>query len=314
MKKVRKMKEVNIKAITTEGRNINTLDIDRIDTIDILKKMNDEDKTVAYAVEKSLPQIAPLVDKIVECFKKDGRLIYVGAGTSGRIGMIDAAECHPTFSCPYEMVQCLMAGGNEAIIRAVEGAEDNREMAINQLKEINLNTNDCVIGIAASGRTPYTVAAIEYANSLGCITGCITTSINSILAKTAKYPIEAITGPEVLMGSTRLKSGTAQKLICNMISTASMIKMGRVYSNLLTDMMPTNGKLIERSKNIIVEGLGVTEEEAVALLKKYGNIKYALFAGLTGIEDVNKIQDILKRNLGNMRESLLEAQKELSNK
>ncbi len=297
---------VDIKKITTEGRNQNTLDIDRLATIDILRKMNDEDKKVAYVVEESLPQIAPLVDAIVKCFKKGGRLIYVGAGTSGRIGLMDAVECHPTFSCSFEMVQCLMAGGAGAMVKAVEGAEDNKEMAIKQLQEINLNKNDCVIGIAASGRTPYTVSAVDYANSLGCVTGGITTSKDSVLAKNAKFPIEAVTGAEVLMGSTRLKSGTAQKLICNMITTASMIKMGRVYSNLLTDMMPTNGKLVERSKNILKEALGVSMDEAALLLEKYGNIKCALFGALTKIEDVNKVQEILTRHDGNMRESLEE--------
>lgn len=303
------MSEVNIKKITTEGRNQNTLDIDKISTLDILKKMNDEDKTVAYAVELALPQIVPLVEEIVECFKKDGRLIYVGAGTSGRIGLMDAVECHPTFSCPFEMVQCLMAGGAGAMIQAVEGAEDNKEAAIADLKAINLNNNDCVIGIAASGRTPYTVSAVAYANSLGCVTGVITTSKDSILAKTAKYPVEAITGPEAIMGSTRLKSGTAQKLICNMITTSSMIKMGKVYSNLMIDMMPTNEKLVERSKNILVEALGVTKDEAVNLLSKYGNMKRAIFGYLTGVEDKEYIDDILNKNHGNIQESLKEFKK-----
>lgn len=301
--------EVNIKKITTEGRNQNTLDIDKISTLEILKKMNNEDKTVAYAVETALPQIVPLIDEIVECFKKDGRLIYVGAGTSGRIGLMDAVECHPTFSCSFEMVQCQMAGGPSAMIQAAEGAEDNKEMAIEQLKNINLNANDCVIGIAASGRTPYTVSAVSYANSLGCVTGAITTSANSILAKTAKYPIEAITGPEVIMGSTRLKSGTAQKLICNMITTASMIKMGKVYSNLMIDMMPTNEKLVERSKNILVEAVGITRDEATNLLSKYGNMKCALFGYLTGIEDLDYINEILNKNYGNIQEALKEHNK-----
>lgn len=305
------MKEINIKAITTEGRNLNTLEIDQLDTIGILKKMNEEDKTVAYVVEQALPQIALLVDKLVECFEKGGRLIYMGAGTSGRIGLMDAVECYPTFSCSYEMVQCLMAGGDSAMVRAIEGAEDNREMAVEQLKAINLSANDCVIGIAASGRTPYTVAGVEYANSIGCVTGCITTSKHSILAKIAKYPVETITGPEVLMGSTRLKSGTAQKLICNMITTSSMIRLGRVYSNLLIDMRPTNDKLVERSKNIIIEGLGVSGEVAEKLLNKYGTIKYAMFSGITGIEDIAEIKKIFDRNQGNMRKALQEVKNNL---
>jgi len=295
---------VDIKKITTEGRNVNTLDIDKLDTIDILKKMNDEDKQVPYAVEESLSQIVPLVDGIVERFKKGGRLVYVGAGTSGRIGLMDAVECHPTFSCSFEMIQCLMAGGSGAMIKAVEGAEDNEQMAIDQLKEISLNENDIVIGIAASGRTPYTVSAVKYANSIGALTGCVTTSKNSILASVSKYPIEAITGAEVLMGSTRLKSGTAQKLICNMISSASMIKMGRVYSNLLTDMRVTNEKIVERSKNVLVEALSIEKTEAEKLLNKYGCIKYALVGSISGIDDADIVKDIVDGVNGNIKEAL----------
>lgn len=298
------MSEVNVKKITTEGRNQNTLDIDKLDTVGILKEINDEDKTVPFVVEKCIPQIAKLVDKVVECFKKDGRLIYVGAGTSGRMGLVDAVECHPTFSCSFDMIQCLMAGGNSAMIKAVEGAEDNKEAAIVQLQEIGLNKNDCVIGIAASGRTPYTVSAVEYGNKIGCVTGCITTSKDSILASVSQYPIEAITGSEVLMGSTRLKSGTAQKLICNMISSASMIKMGRVYSNLLTDMQVTNEKIVSRSKNVLVEALGISKEEAEILLDKYGNIKYALFGAISKIDDKDKVQAILDKYKGNIKEAL----------
>jgi len=295
---------VDLKKITTEGRNKNSLDIDQLDTIGILKKINEEDKIVPSVVANEIEKIALLVDDIVKCFEKGGRLIYVGAGTSGRMGLIDAVECRPTFNCDPEMIQCIMAGGEGAMVKAVEGAEDNRQMAIEQLKDIQLNANDCVVGIAASGRTPYTISAIEYANSLGCVTGCITTSKNSKLASVSKYPIEAITGPEVLMGSTRMKSGTAQKLICNMISCAAMIKMGRVYSNLLIDMRITNEKIVERSKNVLVEALGISMEEAALLIEKYGDIKCALLGALSENDDVDKVKKIMKETNGNIRKAL----------
>lgn len=298
------MDKVDLKKITTEARNKDTLDIDKISTIEVLQKINNEDKKVPLCVEKCIPSIAKLVDQIVKRFKKGGRLIYVGAGTSGRMGLIDAAECHPTFSCSFDMIQGLMAGGKDAIIEAAEGAEDDTKAGIVQLKNIKLSRLDTVIGIAASGRTPYTVSCIEYANRIGALTGCITVSKNSILAKKAKYPIECITGPEVFMGSTRMKGGSAEKIITNMISSASMVKMGRVYSNLLTDMMVTNSKITERAKNVVVEGLGVSYEEAEMMLKKYGTIKYALFSGVTGLTDLDKIKKILDKHQGNFKESV----------
>lgn len=303
------MEKVDLKKITTEARNQDTLNIDKVSTFEVLKMINNEDKKVPGVVEGCIPQITPLVDGIVERFKQGGRLIYIGAGTAGRMGLIDAAECHPTFSCSFDMIQGLMAGGMGAVIEAAEGAEDDREAAIKQLQEIGLKENDTVIGIAASGRTPYTVSGVEYANKIGALTGCITCSRNSPLAAASRYPVEAITGPEIFMGSTRMKGGSAQKLICNMISTASMVKMGRCYSNLLTDMMVTNSKITERAKNVVKEGLGVTMDEAEALLKKYGSIKFALFGGLTGIEDLNKISEIFEKTQGNFKEALELAKK-----
>ena len=210
---------VDLKKIGTENRNQNTMNIDRVPTNEILRLINNEDKTVPFAVEKEIERIGALVDCVVEQFKKNGRLIYVGAGTSGRIGLIDAVECRPTYSCPDEMVQCLMAGGMKAMVKAVEGAEDSKEMAVEQLKEINLNENDVVVGIAASGRTPYAIGAVEYAKSLGCKTGSISTSANSEIGKVVDFPIEAVTGAEPITGSTRMKSGTAQKLICTYLYT-----------------------------------------------------------------------------------------------
>lgn len=296
--------KVNLKNIGTEQRNPNTLDIDVLSTEEILQKINDEDKTVAFAVEKEIPKISKLVDKVVEAFYNDGRLIYIGAGTSGRIGIIDAVECRPTFGVSDEMVQCLMAGGERAFVSAVEGAEDSKEMAIDDLKRINLTKNDVVVGIAASGRTPYVIGGIEYAKSVGAATGCITTSPNSVLASIVEFPVEAVTGSEALTGSTRMKSGTAQKLICNMISTTSMIKMGKVYSNLMIDVQATNEKLVSRAKNIVMQITGVDEEEAGLKIEKFGGVKAAILAILGEIDDVNKVSELLNKTKGHLRNAL----------
>lgn len=296
--------KVNLKNIGTEQRNPNTLDIDVLSTEEILQKINDEDKTVAFAVEKEIPKISKLVDKVVEAFYNDGRLIYIGAGTSGRIGIIDAVECRPTFGVSDEMVQCLMAGGERAFVSAVEGAEDSKEMAIEDLKRINLTKNDVVVGIAASGRTPYVIGGIEYAKSVGAATGCITTSPNSVLASIVEFPVEAVTGSEALTGSTRMKSGTAQKLICNMISTTSMIKMGKVYSNLMIDVQATNEKLVSRAKNIVMQITGVDEEEAGLKIEKFGGVKAAILAILGEIDDVNKVSELLNKTKGHLRNAL----------
>jgi N-acetylmuramic acid 6-phosphate etherase len=295
---------VNLKKISTESRNPNTMDIDVVSTLEIVTKLNNEDKTVPYAVEKALPQIAAVVDKIVESFEKGGRLIYMGAGTSGRIGIIDAVECPPTFGVPYDMVTCLMAGGDKAMTQAVEGAEDSKELAIQDLQRINANPNDIVVGIAASGRTPYVIGGIEYAKSLGLTTACITTSANTVLASVVDYPIEAITGPEPLTGSTRMKSGTAQKLICNMLSTASMIKIGKVYENLMVDVQTTNEKLYARARGIVSEVTGVDSDEAGKLIDKYGSIKGAILSHLAQITDVEEVKTALEESKGNLRKAL----------
>ncbi len=295
---------VNLKKISTESRNPNTMDIDVVSTLEIVTKLNNEDKTVPYAVEKALPQIAAVVDKIVESFEKGGRLIYMGAGTSGRIGIIDAVECPPTFGVPYDMVTCLMAGGDKAMSQAVEGAEDSKELAIQDLQRINANPNDIVVGIAASGRTPYVIGGMEYAKSLGLTTACITTSANTVLASVVDYPIEAITGPEPLTGSTRMKSGTAQKLICNMLSTASMIKIGKVYENLMVDVQTTNEKLYARARGIVSEVTGVDSDEAGKLIDKYGSIKGAILSHLAQITDVEEVKTALEESKGNLRKAL----------
>ena len=300
---------VDLTKIKTESQNELTKNIDTLDTIDIITLINEEDKKVAYAVEKEKEKIARLVDKVVEVFNNDGRLIYMGAGTSGRVGIIDAVECRPTFGVSDEMVMCLMAGGINAFVKAVEGAEDNLELAKDDLKKIGLTKKDIVIGIAASGRTPYVIGGLSYAKEIGAATGCIVTSPDSPIAKMVDYPIEAIVGAEVITGSTRMKSGTAQKMICNMITTGSMIKLGKVYGNLMVDVMPTNEKLRARAVSILVKASGVSSDTAKEKLEKYKTVKKALFSILSGIDDICEVERILDKNKGHIRKALYEVKK-----
>lgn len=295
---------VDLKKIGTEQRNPDTMDIDVLSTTGIIQKINNEDKKVAYAVEKVIDKIAPLVDKIVEAFYKDGRLIYLGAGTSGRVGVIDAVECRPTYGVSDEMVQCMIAGGERAFVKAVEGAEDNKELCVQDLKNINLTKDDVVVGIAASGRTPYVIGGLEYAKSIGAVTGCIVTSPNSVIESMVDYPVVPVTGEEAITGSTRMKSGTAQKMVCNILSTAAMIKMGKVYQNLMIDVMPTNQKLVARAHNIIVTATGVTKEEAEALFSKFGTVKKAIFSVMSGINEVSEVEKYLSEAKGHIRNAL----------
>ncbi|HOE07042.1 MAG TPA: N-acetylmuramic acid 6-phosphate etherase [Bacilli bacterium] len=302
---------VNLNEISTEQRNLETTNIDLLSTIEILKKMNQEDYKIAHAVELALPQIAKLVDKVVKAFYQDGRLIYMGAGTSGRIGILDAVECPPTFGVSFEMVQCLMAGGEKAFIKAVEGAEDSKELAISDLQRIKISKKDIVVGIAASGRTPYVIGGIEYAKKQGCITSCIVTAANSQLAALVDLPIEAITGEEVIAGSTRLKSGTAQKMICNMISTASMIKMGKVYENYMIDVQATNQKLIARAEGMVSQITGISLEEAREKMAIYKTAKKTIFAILSGIEDLETVNEYLDKTKGHIRNALRMVKKDV---
>lgn len=295
---------IDISKITTEKRNENTKNMDLASTHDLLKLINNEDKTVPLAVEKAIDQIAIVVNKVTEAFSKGGRLFYLGAGTSGRLGVLDASEVPPTFGVSEEMVVGLIAGGDNALRDAIEGAEDSKDAAFEDLKKNNLNKLDVVIGIAASGRTPYPIGGIDYANELGCATACITTSKASEIAQVAKYPIEAIIGAEPLTGSTRMKSGTAQKLILNMITTASMVKIGKVYENLMIDLKMSNDKLVSRAQLIVMEVTGVSKEIAIEYLEKYNSVKYAIFSILSNIEDKKRIEEILKEHQGNIRESL----------
>jgi N-acetylmuramic acid 6-phosphate etherase len=295
---------VDISKISTEKRNENTKNIDLVSTSEILKLLNNEDKTVPFAVEKAIDQITDVVDQVTETFKNGGRLFYLGAGTSGRLGVLDASECPPTFGVPTDLVIGIIAGGDHALRYSIEGVEDSPKEAEKDLKKHKLTKDDFVIGIAASGRTPYALGGVEYANEVGCKTGCITTSADSQIAKIAKYPIEAITGAEPLTGSTRMKSGTAQKLILNMITTASMVKIGKVYENLMIDVQMSNNKLISRAQRIVMEVTGVTEEVAEEYLRKYNSVKLAIFGIISNIEDKRTIEELLNEHNGNIRESL----------
>lgn len=248
--------------LTTEKRNESTMKLDQLSTKEVLQLMNKEDRTVPDAVEAALPEIEAAVKQVISTFQAGGRLIYTGAGTSGRLGILDAVECPPTFSTPDDMVQGLLAGGMSAFRKAKEGAEDNPELGARELEEIGLSAKDTVIGIAASGRTPYVIGALDYAAAVGAATVSIACNKNAAISKHAKISIEVETGPEILTGSTRLKAGTAQKLVLNMISTASMVGVGKVYKNLMVDVKPTNDKLQERAKRIIMEATGANYDAA----------------------------------------------------
>jgi N-acetylmuramic acid 6-phosphate etherase len=297
---------VNLNHILTEKRNPQTLNIDELSSLEIVKKINEEDHQVPQAINKVLPVIALLVDEIVSAFKQGGRLIYIGAGTSGRLGVLDASECVPTFGTPAEQVIGIIAGGDKALRHALEGAEDNKKQAIEDLKAINLSNKDILVGIAASGRTPYTLSALAYANSLGTVTGCVVNSPQSPMEQEAKYAIVAESGPEVVTGSTRMKAGTAQKLVLNMLTTASMIQIGKVYSNLMVDVQPTNDKLVQRAKNIIAELTGVSPEEAAESLQTYKTPKAAILALLTSIEG-DKVHRLLDKHDGHLKKAIGEA-------
>lgn len=271
--------------LVTEGRNKNTLQIDKEDTLGIIELINNEDKTVAYAVEEQKESIAKAVNIIVDRMKQGGRLFYIGAGTSGRIGILDATECPPTYGVDFELVQAIIAGGNQAIFKAIEGAEDDKELGKQDIIDRGVTSKDVICGIAASGRTPYVIGAMEYAKELGCAVLSITMNPNSEMSKKADLPINIIVGAEVIMGSTRMKSGTAQKMVCNMLTTASMVKMGKVYSNLMVDVKTSNEKLVERAKRIIMIATNVKYDVAEKFLEEADNsVKLAIFMIKSGLD------------------------------
>lgn len=268
---------VDLKKIATEQRNPNTMNIDTLSTLEMVRLINREDHKVAEAVSLVADKIAQAVDLIADRLRKGGRLIYCGAGTSGRLGILDAVECPPTYSTDPEMVQCLMAGGHGAIFKAVEGAEDNRELGVRDMQNISFSAGDVLVGIAASGRTPYVLGCMEYARSLGASTVAVTCCPGSMLDTFADIGIAPAPGPEVVTGSTRMKSGTAQKMVLNMLSTGAMIKLGKVYGNLMVDVEPSNAKLVVRARHIVMEATGCTEDEAATALKQAnGHAKTAI--------------------------------------
>ncbi len=252
---------------TTEQTNPNTTEIDRLPTLDALRIINAEDRKVAEAVEKVLPAVARAVDAIVERLERGGRLFYVGTGTSGRLGVLDASECPPTFGVSPDLVQGVIAGGYEACYKAVEASEDDREAGARDLQDRGVTANDAVVGIAASGRTPYTIGAVEYARKIGALTVCVTCNENTAIARAVEIPIEPIVGPEVIAGSTRLKSGTAQKLVLNMLSTMAMVRLGYVTGNRMTNLMTRNTKLRERALGIVMAECGLDEATARSVLE-----------------------------------------------
>jgi len=274
---------VDLSSLSTEARNPATMEIDTADTLSMLRLINTEDHTVADAVERILPDIAAAVDGIVERLSRGGRLFYLGAGTSGRLGVLDAVECPPTYGTDPELVQGLIAGGSSAMFRAKEGAEDDPSLAETELKEKDFSERDVLVGIAASGRTPYVIGALEYAKKLHALTIALSCSGNSAIARIADLALTPVTGPEVIAGSTRLKAGTAQKMVLNMLSTGTMIRLGKVYGNLMVDVRATNQKLEERARRIVMEATGCTEEESVLTLAgARGNAKLAILLLMTG--------------------------------
>ena len=270
--------------LVSEGRNPRTMDIDLLPTIDVLRKINDEDEAVPAAVEKVVPEIAAAVDRIVLAFQNGARLIYMGAGTSGRLGVLDASECPPTFGVPEGMVVGLIAGGPDALVRSTEGAEDDPKMGAKALLEIGLTSDDVVVGIAVSGRTPYVIGGLSYAKQVGAATVALSCNPASTIAGIADIAISPVVGPEVLTGSTRLKSGTAQKLVLNMLTTASMIRIGKSYQNLMVDLNPSNKKLVARATRIVMQTTGCAAQQAKQALAQTGNdVKLAILVTITGM-------------------------------
>jgi len=293
--------------LETEQRNLDTMHIDEMNTLDMISMMNHEDKKVAFAVEKQLPMIAQAIDCIDEQMRQGGRLLYIGAGTSGRLGVLDASECPPTFGVDNTLVHGIIAGGHAALTTAIEGAEDSVDDAKSALQAIALNSNDVVCGLASSGKTPFVIGGLEYAKEMGCQTISICCVSNAMISSIADFPIETMTGAEALTGSTRLKAGTAQKMVLNMLTTCAMIKRGKVYSNLMVDVQPTNAKLKQRAIGIVMTSIDCTQEVAIKLLDETNySVKKAILVGLTGLnqEECQKILDDNHQHVSNAIKSV----------
>ena len=274
-----------LSTLITEQRNPNSMHVDSLSALEIVQLMNQEDKQVPLAIEKCLPQIAQAVECIVAAFQQGGRLVYIGAGTSGRLGVLDASECPPTFGVSPEMVKGIIAGGERALRHPIEGAEDSKAQAVVDLQTIQFSSKDVLVGIAASGRTPYVIGALEYAKSLGSVTVSIASNPNSAMANIVDIAIDTVVGPEVLTGSSRLKSGTAQKLVLNMLTTASMILMGKCYQNLMVDVQASNEKLKARAIRIVMQATDCDKALAEETLKQADqNAKLAIMMILSGLD------------------------------
>lgn len=297
---------MEITKLNTEQQNPKTMNIDLMSTEEIITVINQEDTLVPNVLARQVPNISEVVDRIVSAFKHGGRLVYVGAGTSGRLGIIDASECPPTYGTDPNMVVGIIAGGKEAMTEAIEGVEDDMQQGRKDMEEISLTDQDIVVGIAASGRTPYTIGALEYAKQLGAVTVSVVCSKDSEMEKISDHTIAAVVGPEVITGSTRMKAGTAQKLILNMLSTASMIKMGKVYGNLMVDVQMTNEKLHNRAINIVKMATGASDEEAeAAIMEQNYNTKAAILQIITGLKGTES-RELLERHDGYLREAISE--------
>ena len=291
--------------LITEQRNPNSMQLDSLSAQELVALINREDQQVALAIEKCLPQIASAVEKIVAAFERGGRLVYVGAGTSGRLGVLDASECPPTYGVKPEMVVGLIAGGDHALRHPIEGAEDNVQQGQADLEEIDFSAQDVLVGIAASGRTPYVLGALNYAKQLGATTVSIASNPNSKMAEVADIAIETVVGPEVLTGSSRMKSGTAQKLVLNMLTTASMVLIGKCYQNLMVDVQASNEKLKARALKIVMEATECDNETAANVLAKAnGQVKLAILMQLSGL-DALEAQSLLDKSNGKLRQALV---------
>ncbi|CNI87074.1 N-acetylmuramic acid 6-phosphate etherase [Yersinia frederiksenii] len=295
---------MNLGALISESRNLATMDLDKLSTLEMLTRFNDEDRKVPEAIRLVIPAIAQAVDLAAEALKQGGRLIYLGAGTSGRLGVLDASECPPTFGVPHGMVVGLIAGGPGALLKAVEGAEDDILLGERDLQDLKLTPTDMVVGLAASGRTPYVIGALRYARQLGCPTAAISCNPDSPIAQEAQVAISPVVGPEALTGSTRMKSGTAQKLVLNMLSTGAMVKLGKVYQNLMVDVKATNEKLVDRACRIVVEATGAGRAEAENALSQTGfEVKPAILMILKGVSAEQANSDLQRHN-GYLRAAL----------
>jgi len=293
-----------LSTLITEQRNPNSIHVDSLSALEIVRLMNEEDKQVPLAIEKCLPQIAQAVECIVDAFQQGGRLVYIGAGTSGRLGVLDASECPPTFGVSPEMVKGIIAGGERALRHPIEGAEDSKAQAVVDLQTIQFSSKDILVGIAASGRTPYVIGALEYAKSLGSVTVSIASNPNSAMTNIVDIAIDTVVGPEVLTGSSRLKSGTAQKLVLNMLTTASMILMGKCYQNLMVDVQASNEKLKARAIRIVMQATDCDKTLAEETLKQANqNAKLAIMMILSGL-DRAQAEALLEKHQGKLQLAL----------